>query len=541
MTGRGASIDDEQEDRGRGTGRLLLVAALTLALIAAAVLVLSDSARMLRLAVVAALWAALVGAFLAARYRKQVSERDDEVADLQSVYELELEREVAARREYELEIESETRKRIEEESRADIEALRADLHSLRDNLQALLGGDVLVERVALRAESTRLRSLASDASRLSSLGDNRVINVKPAITSSTSVSTSMSSSVEKPSERTELIERVAHDAKVQPPRREAARPEPTRPEPARTSPRPQPAVVRREPVKAAKQEPARPQARPAGGVAARLGVSPPPGQAQGVQAQGLQPQGLQAQGGQAQGGRAQGGKAQESQPLGVPGLQAQVHRTERVPRPQPQQVQPQNRTEALKRPEQPPSKAPAAVAKAVEARKPEPRSRVAERTEMINPAALEARASGGRRRADDRGAERPAEQESGSWETLKPSAGESSGAGSGRRRADDAPARRGGEDSLVSLPPVGRRSAEQSSARLPVGSSSSPARRGEDVPVAGRRVAEESSARLPSVGGGRRAAPEDPSGAHADGKSVSELLASLGGGDAPRRRRRRED
>ncbi len=535
MTGRGASIDDEQEDRGRGTGRLLLVAALTLALIAAAVLVLSDSARMLRLAVVAALWAALVGAFLAARYRKQVSERDDEVADLQSVYELELEREVAARREYELEIESETRKRIEEESRADIEALRADLHSLRDNLQALLGGDVLVERVALRAESTRLRSLASDASRLSSLADNRVINVKPAITSSTSVSTSMSSSVEKPSERTELIERVAHEAKVQPPRREAARPEPTRPEPARTSPRPQPAVVRREPVKAAKQEPARPQARPAGGVAARLGVSPPPGQAQGLQAQGIQSQGLQAQGGQAQGGRAQGGKPQESQPLGVPGLQAQVHRTERVPRPQPQQVQPQNRTEALKRPEQPPSKAPAAVAKAVEARKPEPRSRVAERTEMINPAALEARASGGRRRADDRGAERPAEQESGSWETLKPSAGESSGAGSGsgRRRAD--------EDSLVSLPPVGRRSAEQSSARLPVVSSSSSSRRAEDVPVAGRRVAEESSTRLPSVGGGRRAAPEDPSGAHADGKSVSELLASLGGGDAPRRRRRRED
>jgi hypothetical protein len=535
MTGRGASIDDEQEDRGRGTGRLLLVAALTLALIAAAVLVLSDSARMLRLAVVAALWAALVGAFLAARYRKQVSERDDEVADLQSVYELELEREVAARREYELEIESETRKRIEEESRADIEALRADLHSLRDNLQALLGGDVLVERVALRAESTRLRSLASDASRLSALGDNRVINVKPAITSSTSMSTSMSSSVEKPSERTELIERVAHEAKVQPPRREAARPEPTRPEPARTSPRPQPAVVRREPVKAAKQEPARPQVRPAGAVAARLGVSPPPGQVQGVQAQGLQ-----SQGGPAQGGRAPGGKPQESQPLGVPGLQAQVHRTERVPRPQPQQVQPQNRTEALKRPEQPPSKAPAAVAKAVEARKPEPRSRVAERTEMINPAALEARASGGRRRADDRGAERAVEQESGSWETLKPSAGESSGAGSGRRRADDAPARRGGEDSLVSLPPVGRRSAEQSSARLPV-SSSSAARRGEDVPVAGRRVAEESSTRLPAVGGGRRAAPEDPSGAHADGKSVSELLASLGGGDAPRRRRRRED
>jgi hypothetical protein len=40
---------------------------------------------------------------------------------------------------------------------------------------------------------------------------------------------------------------------------------------------------------------------------------------------------------------------------------------------------------------------------------------------------------------------------------------------------------------------------------------------------------------------GRRSAPAEPEGAHADGKSVSELLAALGGGESPRRRRRRED
>ncbi|MEU3648497.1 DUF6779 domain-containing protein [Lentzea sp. NPDC034063] len=506
MTGRGASIDDEQEDHGRGSGRLLLVAALALALVAAAVLVLSDSARMLRLAVVAALWAALVGAFLAARYRKQVTERDDEVADLQSVYELELEREVAARREYELEIESETRKRIEEESRADIEALRADLHSLRDNLQALLGGDVLVERVALRAESTRLRSLGSEAARLAGIPENRIINAKPAITAS--------AAAEKPSERTELIERVAHDAKVQAPRREPLRPEPVRPDPARNSPRPQPAVVRREPVKAAKQEPVRPQPRPsaAAAVSARLGgASPAPAPA---------PQ------------KPPPPPTVKAKPVQAQPVQAQVHRTERVPRP----PQPPARTEALSRPEQPP-KAPAAVMKSVETRKPEPRSRVAERTEMIDPKALQATGGNGRRRADDRPA--PV-QDSGSWETLKPDAPAATPAG--RRRADDPPARRtASEDSLVSLPPVGRRSAsEQSSTRLPA---VSPGRRSpaDEAPVSGRRVAEDSSTRLPAVSTGRRAAPEDPSGAHADGKSVSELLASLGGGDAPRRRRRRDD
>ncbi|GLY55294.1 hypothetical protein Lesp01_89490 [Lentzea sp. NBRC 102530] len=461
---------------------------MALALVAAAVLVLSDSARMLRLAVVAALWAALVGAFLAAKYRKQVTERDDEVADLQSVYELELEREVAARREYELEIESETRKRIEEESRADIEALRADLHALRDNLQALLGGDVLVERVALRAESTRLRSLASEASRLTAGAEQRIINAKPAITASPIPA-------EKPSERTELIERVAHEAaKVQAPRREPARPEPVRPERVPSSPRPQPAVTRREPVKAAvKQEPPRPQQRPgaaAASVSARLATpsqaakTPPPT----VKAQPVKPQ----------------------------PVQAQAHRTERVQRP------PAARAEA--------PAAPKPTPKPVETRQP----RVAERTEMIDPKALQ-QTGGGRRRADDRSAAPAPVQDSGSWETLKPDAPTSR-----RRTEEPSPRRTASEDSLVSLPPVGRRSAsEQSSTRLPA---VTPSRRPADEPsVSGRRVAEDSSTRLPAVSTGRRAAPEDPSGAHADGKSVSELLASLGGGDAPRRRRRRDD
>ncbi|QTR05572.1 hypothetical protein J7S33_13900, partial [Saccharothrix algeriensis] len=227
MTGRGTAQDDERQTGGLGSGRLLLLAALVLALGAAAVLVLSDSARWLRLGVVAALWAALVGAFLAARYRRQVTDREDEVADLQSVYELELEREVAARREYELEVEAETRKRVQEEAKDDLEALRDELRALRENLEALLGGEVLVERVALRAESTRMRSL-SDQSRLMSLGDQRIITAGPA------KATAVKQAADKPAaDRTELIERVAHES---PRKEQVRRPEPVRPEPARREP-----------------------------------------------------------------------------------------------------------------------------------------------------------------------------------------------------------------------------------------------------------------------------------------------------------------
>ncbi len=162
MTGRSDS-EKVDPDRGNNTGRLLFAAVLVFAVLATLALVFADSTKWLKLAVIAALWAAFFGAMLGVKYRHQAADRESAVADLQSVYELELEREVAARREYELEVEAETRRRIAEdsqdESREDLAALRAELHALRENLDRLTGGEVLVERIALRAQSTRMRTI----------------------------------------------------------------------------------------------------------------------------------------------------------------------------------------------------------------------------------------------------------------------------------------------------------------------------------------------------------------------------------------------
>ncbi|MFD1048328.1 DUF6779 domain-containing protein, partial [Kibdelosporangium lantanae] len=65
--------------------------------------------------IVAALWAALMGVFLAARFRRQVSDRAENAADMKAIYELELEREIAARREYELELEAEAKRKAYDE------------------------------------------------------------------------------------------------------------------------------------------------------------------------------------------------------------------------------------------------------------------------------------------------------------------------------------------------------------------------------------------------------------------------------------------
>lgn len=157
MTGVGS------DSPGRLIGRPWVIVGLLLAVAATVALAFADQARWLKLGIVAALWAALIGTFVAAKYRRQVARTEEAQAQAQSAYELELEREIAARREYELQIEAETRQRVEAESRDQLDALHAEVTSLRESLQALFGGEVLYERVALTAQSTRMRSLHDES------------------------------------------------------------------------------------------------------------------------------------------------------------------------------------------------------------------------------------------------------------------------------------------------------------------------------------------------------------------------------------------
>ena len=228
MTGVG------DDSRGRLAGRPWFVVGLVLALAATLSLVLADDIRYLRLGIVAALWAALVGAFLAVRYRRHATSTEEAVAQAQEVYELELEREIAARREYELEIESETRSNAEAESRAELDALRGEVLALRESLQSLFGGEVLLERVALTAQATRMRALREEGHLVETSGNGRAPAHLTAVPAT--------ETADRP---TELIERVREK---QPARGRPASgaPEPRRPErsldlPPRRVPKSEPA------------------------------------------------------------------------------------------------------------------------------------------------------------------------------------------------------------------------------------------------------------------------------------------------------------
>lgn len=143
----------------RSASQMIVAGLLALAVIASLFLIFSDSVQLLRVGLVAALWAATVGAIAMTKYRRESALDKAKVNDLQTVYELQLEREISARREYELTVE----KRVRSEVRADAEelaALRAELSSLRKNLEALFDGAMPTERIALRADSTRVQELA---------------------------------------------------------------------------------------------------------------------------------------------------------------------------------------------------------------------------------------------------------------------------------------------------------------------------------------------------------------------------------------------
>ncbi|GAB4582691.1 DUF6779 domain-containing protein [Nocardia sp. IFM 10818] len=157
--------------RREDAGKLFTGVLILLGLVASVFLVFSDSVQMVRVGLVAALWAAAIGALAATRYRRESAVDKAKIGDLQKVYHLQLEREVAARREYELGVEQ----RVRQEVGADAEqmaALRAELTVLRESLQRLFEGQLPHERPALHADAFRVQELPSRQPRANNTAAN---------------------------------------------------------------------------------------------------------------------------------------------------------------------------------------------------------------------------------------------------------------------------------------------------------------------------------------------------------------------------------
>src|SRR4051794_14482151 len=144
----------------RRPGSLLLTALLVLAIVASSALVFTNKVELLKLAVIVALWAAVVAAFVSFIYRRQSDVDQARARDLKLVYDLQLDREISARREYELTVESQLRREVATELRAqandEVAELRAELAALRTNLEILFDAE-LSDRPALEGERRAVR------------------------------------------------------------------------------------------------------------------------------------------------------------------------------------------------------------------------------------------------------------------------------------------------------------------------------------------------------------------------------------------------
>src|SRR5262245_60742254 len=142
----------------RRPGWLLLTGLLGLAIGAGSALGFSRRVGLLKLAVILALWAAVVAAFVSVIYRRQSDFDQAKVRDLKLVYDLQLDREISARREYELMVETQLRRELTSEIRAqaadEVAGLRAELAALRANLEILFDAD-LSHRPAIETDRSR--------------------------------------------------------------------------------------------------------------------------------------------------------------------------------------------------------------------------------------------------------------------------------------------------------------------------------------------------------------------------------------------------
>lgn len=123
------------------------------------------------LAVIAALWAAVIGAVLVTKYRRQADVAEARNRDLRLVYELQLEREIAARRQYEAEVETAVRQEVAEETNEEFEALKTQVLALRASLEKLLGNPLPEVPLALRPERRRELGAGLVGAEYADLGD----------------------------------------------------------------------------------------------------------------------------------------------------------------------------------------------------------------------------------------------------------------------------------------------------------------------------------------------------------------------------------
>lgn len=127
-----------------------LIALVVLAVVATILMLISGSAAAMKLALVAALWAAVLGFFLVTRYRREAAQREQELILREELYTTELDKLRAEK------------SALEGTAPGDSELLadiKNELQQIRTQLEELSGRDFTYEPAALYAEARRIAEI----------------------------------------------------------------------------------------------------------------------------------------------------------------------------------------------------------------------------------------------------------------------------------------------------------------------------------------------------------------------------------------------
>jgi hypothetical protein len=152
-------MNEAQTSGGVDRGQVMLVVLVILAFIASIVMLFTDSDSALKIALLAALWAAVIGFFLVFRYRRDAEAARRELFHNAELHDVEVARAVA---EQTADVESRALELREKQHAMDndvLEDIKRELAGIRAQLEALAGREFGYEPAALRAEARRIMEL----------------------------------------------------------------------------------------------------------------------------------------------------------------------------------------------------------------------------------------------------------------------------------------------------------------------------------------------------------------------------------------------
>lgn len=149
----------------RDTAQTLLIVLVALALIASVIMLFTGSVGAMKIALLAALWAAVIGAFLAFRYRNQIETTRNELNNERAQHSLEMQeakaRFDADQAKMERDITERVTEKVRKEDNETLGEIRAQLEQMRNQLEYLTGQSY-AEPSMIHAQARRIPEIEAE-------------------------------------------------------------------------------------------------------------------------------------------------------------------------------------------------------------------------------------------------------------------------------------------------------------------------------------------------------------------------------------------